>query len=46
MLIGSRQRIGTFDSSPSPVINEKTIKRVSSTKSLGVDIDENLEKAY
>ena len=42
MLIGSRQRLSTFDKSPSLSIDDKSIKQVSSTKSLGVHIDENL----
>ena len=42
MLIGSRQRLCTFDKSPSLSIDDKSIKHVSSTKSLGVHIDENL----
>ena len=42
MLIGSRQRISTFNSSPSLTINDVPIKQVSHTKSLGVHIDENL----
>lgn len=37
MLIGSRQRLSTSLS-----IDDKSIKRISSTKSLGVHIDENL----
>ena len=42
MLIGSRQRISTFNSSPSLTINDVPNKQVSHTKSLGVHIDENL----
>ncbi len=42
MLIGSRQRIRTFNSSPSLVINETPINRVNHVKSLGLNIDENL----
>ena len=42
MLIGSRQRIRTFDSSPTLVINETAINRVNYVKSLGLNIDENL----
>ena len=42
MLIGSRQRISTFNSSPSLTMNDVPIKQVSHTKSLGVHIDENL----
>ena len=42
MLIGSRQRIGTYDTSPKLIIGGDIIKQVSSVKSLGVHIDENL----
>jgi len=42
MLIGSSQRLSTFDKSPSLSIDDKSIKQVSSSKSLGVHIDENL----
>ena len=42
MLIGSRQRIRTFDSFPTLVIKETPIKRVDCTKSLGLNIGENL----
>jgi hypothetical protein len=42
MLIGSRQRLRTFEKSPSLVINGASLKRVSNCKSLGVTIDENL----
>lgn len=42
MLIGSRQRINTFSSMPSLIINDIAVKQVSHTKSLGVHIDENL----
>ena len=42
MLIGSRQRLSTFDKSPSLSIDDKSIKHLSSTKFLGVHIDENL----
>ena len=42
MLIGSRQRIGTHDTSPKLIIGGDIIKQVSSVKSLGVHIDENL----
>jgi len=42
MLIGSRQRLSTFDKYPSHSIDGKSIKQVSSTKSLGVHVDENL----
>jgi hypothetical protein len=42
MLIRSRQRISTFNSSPSLTINYVPIKQISHTKSLGVHIDDNL----
>ena len=42
MLIGSRQKVRTFDKSPSLVIDGAPLNRVSNTKSLGVTIDENL----
>ena len=43
MLIGSRQRISTFKSSPSLIINSDVpIQQISHTKSFGVHIDENL----
>ena len=42
ILIGSRQRLNTFHSSPVLVIDGAPIEQVSSTKSLGVYIDQNL----
>ena len=42
MLIGSRQRIRTFKTSPSLEIAGMPINRVSHTKSIGVYLDENL----
>jgi len=42
MLIGSRQSLGTYDTSPTLTIGGDIIKQVSSVKSLGVHIDENL----
>ena len=42
MLIGSRQRIRTFETSPSLEIGGMPINRVSHTKSIGVYLDENL----
>ena len=42
MLIGSRQRLSTFDSSPTLKIDGAAISQVTSTKSLGVYIDQNL----
>lgn len=41
MLIRSRQRISTFDLTPSFTIENTLTKQVSSTKSLGIYIDEN-----
>ena len=40
MLIGSRQRLGAYDTSPKLIIGGDIIKQVSSVKSLGVHIDE------
>jgi len=42
MLIGSRQRLNTFNRLPSFTIDSYSIKQVEFTKSLGVYIDENL----
>ena len=42
MLIGSRQRIRTFETSPSLEISGMPINRVSHTKSIGVYLVENL----
>ena len=42
MLIGSRQRLSTFHNPPSLVIDGAPITQVTSTKSLGVHIDETL----
>ena len=42
MLIGSRQRLVTYDTSPKLIIGGDIIQQVSSVKSLGVHIDENL----
>ena len=42
MLIGSRQRLDTFDNAPTIAINGTPIKQVRVSKSLGVHIDENL----
>ena len=44
MLIGSRQRIRTFETSPSLEIGGMPINRVSHTKSIGVYLDENLKR--
>ena len=41
-LIGSRQRLGTYDTSPKLIIGGDIIKQVSSVKSRGVHVDENL----
>ena len=43
MVIGSRQRLGTFDRSPALKIDNVLIKQVGSTKSLGVHVDEYLK---
>ena len=42
MVIGSRQRLGTFDRSLALKIDNVLIKQVGSTKSLGVHVDEHL----
>ena len=42
MLIGSRQRLGTYDTSPKLIIGGDIIKQVSAVKFLGVYINENL----
>ena len=42
MLIGSRQRLSTFHNPPSLMIDGAPITQVTSTKSLGVYIDETL----
>ena len=42
MLIGSRQRLKTFSTIPSLIIDNASINPVASTKSLSVYVDENL----
>ena len=42
MLIGSRQRLGTYNTFPALTIDGSAIKQVKVAKSLGVHIDENL----
>ena len=42
MLIGSRQRLSTLQSTPSLIIGDAPIKQVNVTKSLAVYIDQNL----
>ena len=42
MLIGSRQRLNTFNRLPSFTIDCNSIKQVEFTNSLGVYIDQNL----
>ena len=42
MLIGTRQKISQIIDNPQIVTGEERVKRVSSTKSLGIIIDENL----
>ena len=42
MLIGSRQRLSTFNRLPSFTIDSNSIKQVEFTKSLGIYIDQNL----
>ena len=42
MMIRSRQRLKTFSTIPSLIIDNASINQVASTKSLGVYVDENL----
>ena len=42
MLVASRQKLSTFPEIPSFSINDHPVKQVSSTKSLGVHIDQNI----
>ena len=42
IVIGSRQRLYTFDSAPVLLINGAPVKQVESTKLLGLNIDEHL----
>ncbi|XP_048587749.1 uncharacterized protein LOC125570289 [Nematostella vectensis] len=42
MLVGSRQRLSTFENSPRLVLDNSLIKEVPDTKSLGVCIDQHL----
>ena len=42
MLIASRQKLSQFMESPSLAINENTIEQVTSAKSLGVYVDQNI----
>ena len=42
ILIGSRQRLSTFDISLSLIIDGAPVSQTTSTKSLGVYIDQNL----
>ena len=41
-MIGSRQRLSNLTGSPTIKINEVPVEQVSTTKSLGVHIDQNL----
>ena len=43
MLIGSRQRLSTFTDSPTITINDNQVNQVTTTKSLGVTIDNTLD---
>ena len=43
MLIGSRQRLGTLTASPTIRMNSTQVSQVTSTKSLGVIIDDRLD---
>ena len=42
LLIGSRHRLSSLTESPTIKINQVPVEQVSSTKSLGVHIDQNL----
>ena len=42
MVIGSWQKLGTFDKSPNLVLDSFPIKQVSTTKSVGVLVDKHL----
>ena len=42
MLIASRQKLSQFTESPSLTINENSIEQVTSAKSLGVYVDQNI----
>ena len=42
MLIASRQKLSLFTESPSLTINENAIEQVTSAKSLGVYVDQNI----
>ena len=42
MLVASRQKLSTFHEIPSFSINDHPVKQVSSTKSLGVHLDQNM----
>ena len=42
MLIASRQKLSQFTESPSLTINENAIEEVTSAKSLGVYVDQNI----
>ena len=42
MLIASRQKLSQFRESPSLTINENAIEQATSTKSLGVYVDQNI----
>ena len=46
MLIGSRQRIATFQTVPCLEIDGALIDKVSQAKSLGVYLDENLSGIF
>ena len=43
MLIGSRQKLSTLSSQPELSIDNVPIEKVTSVKSLGIFIDENLQ---
>ena len=46
MLVASRQKLSTFPEIPSFSINDHLVEQVSSTKSLGVHIDQNMGMSH
>ena len=42
MLIASRQKLSQFIESPSLTINQNAVEQLTSTKSLGVNVDQNI----
>ena len=46
MLVASRQKLSQFMESPSLTINENAVEQVTSAKSLGVYVDQNINCEY